>query len=252
MIGGLEPLENGRGTRVSGLNQVYDPATDTWANRSPMPTTRNHAFSGEVNGKIYVIGGRLGAGNIPATTNIDTVEEYDPATNLWGVVKERMPTPRSGGGYATCNGKIYAGGGEWITRELYAASGRSRPTIRDEHVAGSAVTPGRSTRQRDGVHRQPAAHGERKDARRWTVGRAGPAPRHTMSSNSRRGGNTMTRLASFVCSQEIDRVDPQGLRGRAGRSVVRRSLRTLLLAKNPALRWAKAAPFPNRKRSSTA
>ena len=121
LIGGLEPLENGRGTRVTGLNQMYDPATDTWTNRSPMPTTRNHAFSGAVNGKIYVIGGRLGAGNIPATTNIDTVEEYDPATNLWGAVKERMPTARSGGGYTVCNGRIFAGGGEWITRELFAA-----------------------------------------------------------------------------------------------------------------------------------
>ena len=74
VIGGLEPLENGQGTRVSGRNEVYDPATDTWTSRSPMPTTRNHAFSGAVNGKIYVIGGRLGAGNIPATTNVDTVE----------------------------------------------------------------------------------------------------------------------------------------------------------------------------------
>lgn len=121
LIGGLEPLENGKGTRVTGLNQMYDPATNTWTNRSPMPTTRNHAMAGAVNGKIYVLGGRLGAGNIPVTTNIDTVEEYDPATNLWGAVKERMPQVRSGGGWATCNGKIYVGGGEWITREFYAA-----------------------------------------------------------------------------------------------------------------------------------
>ena len=28
---------------------------------------------------------------------------------------------RSGGGWATCNGKIYVGGGEWITREFHAA-----------------------------------------------------------------------------------------------------------------------------------
>lgn len=121
VIGGLEPMENGQGTRVSGRNEMYDPASDTWTSRSPMPTTRNHAFSGAVNGKIYVIGGRLGAGNIPVTTNVDTVEEYDPATNLWGPVKERMPTPRSGGGYTVCNGRIFAGGGEWITRELHAA-----------------------------------------------------------------------------------------------------------------------------------
>ena len=121
VIGGLIPFEDGTGTRVTGLNQVYDPATNTWSDRSPMPTTRNHAFSGAVNGRIYVIGGRLAAGNIPATTNIDVTEEYDPATNKWSPVKERMPTTKSGGGYATCGGRIYTGGGEWITREFYAA-----------------------------------------------------------------------------------------------------------------------------------
>ena len=121
VIGGLEPLENGQGTRVTGRNEMYDPAANTWSERSPMPTSRDHAFSGVVNNKIYVIGGRIGAGNIPATTNIDVVEEYDPSTNLWGVVKDRMPTPRSGGGAATYNGKIYVGGGELQNRQLAAA-----------------------------------------------------------------------------------------------------------------------------------
>src|SRR5258705_3080067 len=118
VIGGLEPLENGMGTRVSGRNEMYDPATNTWTERSPMPTSRDHAFSGVVNNKIYVIGGRIGAGNIPATSNIDVVEEYDPATNLWGPIRDRMPTPRSGGGAATHNGQIYVGGGGLQTRQL--------------------------------------------------------------------------------------------------------------------------------------
>ena len=121
VIGGLEPLENGMGTRVTGRNDMYDPATNTWTERSPMPTARNHAFSGVVNNRIYVIGGRIGAGNIPATTNIDIVEEYDPAANLWGAIKDRMPTARSGGGAATYNGKIYVGGGELQNRQLSAA-----------------------------------------------------------------------------------------------------------------------------------
>jgi N-acetylneuraminic acid mutarotase len=121
VIGGLEPLENGKGTRVTGRNEMYDPVANTWTERSPMPTSRDHAFSGVVNNKIYVIGGRIGAGNVPATSNIDVVEEYDPATNLWSVVKQRMPTPRSGGGEATYDGKIYVGGGELQTRQLAAA-----------------------------------------------------------------------------------------------------------------------------------
>ena len=123
VIGGATVMENSgetamfanRPVRVLGTNQMYDPATNTWSNRSPMPTTRNHAFSGAVNGKIYVIGGRLAAAHIPVSSNTDVVEEYDPARDLWGAVKSRMPTPRSGGGWATYNGRIYVSGGEWQT-----------------------------------------------------------------------------------------------------------------------------------------
>ena len=57
---------------------MYDPATNTWTNKSPMNVARNHAFAGVVNGKIYVIGGRLGAAHVTASSNTDVVEEYDP------------------------------------------------------------------------------------------------------------------------------------------------------------------------------
>jgi N-acetylneuraminic acid mutarotase len=116
---------NGQGpARVLGTNQMYDPATNTWTNKSPMPTGRNHAFSGVVNGKIYVIGGRIGHGFVTTSSNTDVVEEYDPVRDTWGVAKARMLTPRSGGGWATYNGKIYVSGGEY-QNERYNAAYRS-------------------------------------------------------------------------------------------------------------------------------
>jgi N-acetylneuraminic acid mutarotase len=121
VIGGFTTMENGTGTRVTGMNQVYDPATNKWEQRSPMPTTRNHAFSGVVNGKIYIIGGRQGSGGAGNASPTDVVEEYDPAKNLWSDVKAPMPTPRSGGGDATYNGKIYVAGGELTNRQFSAA-----------------------------------------------------------------------------------------------------------------------------------
>ena len=45
-----------------------------------MPTPRNHTGAGVVNGKIYVIGGRIGA-FVAASTNLANVEAYDPATD---------------------------------------------------------------------------------------------------------------------------------------------------------------------------
>jgi N-acetylneuraminic acid mutarotase len=109
---GETALFGDRPQRILATNQMYDPATNTWTNKSPMNVARNHAFGGVVNGKIYVIGGRIGAVHVTASSNTDVVEEYDPAKDLWSGLKARMPTPRSGGGWATYNGRIYIAGGE--------------------------------------------------------------------------------------------------------------------------------------------
>ena len=129
VIGGAGPHPNSKETVLRGsgparsldLNDVFDPASGKWEARQPMPTSRNHAFGGVVNGKIYVIGGRLGHGFIGVATNTDIVEEYDPAIDSWGGLKDRMPTPRSGGGWATYGGKIYVVGGEVATPALAGA-----------------------------------------------------------------------------------------------------------------------------------
>jgi peroxiredoxin/N-acetylneuraminic acid mutarotase len=106
---------------VLSTNDVYDPATDKWESRKPMAVPRNHAFAAAVNGKIYVIGGRTGHGFIMSATNTDVVEEYDPANDVWSAPKERMPTPRSGGGWGTDGRRIYVAGGEVTTKQLVGA-----------------------------------------------------------------------------------------------------------------------------------
>src|SRR4029450_8955273 len=106
VIGGATTMEGDKApfftafgaAKVLATNDVYDPATNKWETRNPMSVPRNHAFSGVVNGKIYVIGGRTGHGFILSATNTDVVEAYDPASNTWSMPKERMPSARSGGG----------------------------------------------------------------------------------------------------------------------------------------------------------
>jgi hypothetical protein len=89
-----------------GTHEVYDPATNTWTRRADMPTPRNHAAVGVVDGRIYMIGGRSGSVFIPNATNVDIVEEYDPAKDLW-TLRQPMPTPRSASVWGTHNGRIY-------------------------------------------------------------------------------------------------------------------------------------------------
>ena len=101
--------------------EEYDPSTNTWRPRAPMPTARNHMGAGTVSGKIYVIGGRLtGAFSIAMPGNTDVVQEFDPAGNAWAT-RAPMPTARSGGGAAVLDGRIYVGGGELQTYQFLAA-----------------------------------------------------------------------------------------------------------------------------------
>lgn len=120
--GSAEPaVHPARPHRALGTTEEYDPATNTWRARSPMPTARNHAAIGVVGSKIYVIGGRIGAAFVSVSSPTDVVEEYDPAADQWGAVRARMPTPRSAVAWGVHGGRIYVAGGEYQDDRLMAA-----------------------------------------------------------------------------------------------------------------------------------
>jgi N-acetylneuraminic acid mutarotase len=73
-IGGSTGITRERGQTLTSANEVYDPATNTWENRTGVPTMRTKATANVVDGKIYVMGG------YPNTT---LNEVYDPATDTW-------------------------------------------------------------------------------------------------------------------------------------------------------------------------
>src|SRR5580704_13235748 len=98
--------------RVLNTVEEYDPETNTWRTRAAMPTPRNHTAAGVVNGKIYVIGGRIGAAFIAASSDLANVEAYDPATDTWSGPLSKMPTARSGLDVGVYKGRIYVAGGE--------------------------------------------------------------------------------------------------------------------------------------------
>src|SRR5688572_29751556 len=52
VLGGLA-----RGEDASTLNQEWDPKTDTWRDRAPMPGPLSHPNAVTLNGKVYVVGG---------------------------------------------------------------------------------------------------------------------------------------------------------------------------------------------------
>lgn len=68
-------------SEILNTNEAYDPLTDSWTSKAPMPTERHHAASTTVDGKIYVIGGRI-AGTSPLV-NVNVNEVYDSQADRW-------------------------------------------------------------------------------------------------------------------------------------------------------------------------
>jgi N-acetylneuraminic acid mutarotase len=91
----------------TSLNAVYDPKTDVWSFRAPLPTARSGPSCVYYKNKIVVFGGEA-TGRVFGTNEI-----YDPATDSWEAGTP-MPVPRHGLHGATCaliDDKVHVPGG---------------------------------------------------------------------------------------------------------------------------------------------
>jgi hypothetical protein len=63
---------------VTGGNEVYDPAINTWETKTPMPTKRGGLQTNVVDGKIYCISGFTQGSQFSNVTEV-----YDPTNDSW-------------------------------------------------------------------------------------------------------------------------------------------------------------------------
>jgi len=63
----------------TGVNEAYDPETDTWETKAPMPTPRLRLDASVVDDKIYLIGGHT----VDNYSILNMSEVYDPLTDSW-------------------------------------------------------------------------------------------------------------------------------------------------------------------------
>jgi|HubBroStandDraft_1064217.scaffolds.fasta_scaffold08921_3 uncharacterized repeat protein (TIGR03803 family) len=77
VIGGCT---SGCATGVGALSVVeaYDPATNTWATKAPLPTATDSTNAVVESGIIYVVGGY-----VPGVGRVGTVYSYNPVTDTW-------------------------------------------------------------------------------------------------------------------------------------------------------------------------
>jgi N-acetylneuraminic acid mutarotase len=115
---GIHPA---RPHNVVATVEEYDPATNSWKTVRPLLLARNHHLAVGAGDKLYVIGGRVGGAFISsASNNIDLVEMYDPAADLW-TPRTRMPTARSAAAGGLYNNNILVAGGEGQDQRFLAA-----------------------------------------------------------------------------------------------------------------------------------
>src|SRR5262249_39918591 len=81
--------------------QAYNPSTNTWATKAPLPLGRWAPSAGVINGVLYVAGGTDKSFK-PATT----LFAYNPSTNTWAT-KAAMLDPGACGAAGVISGKLY-------------------------------------------------------------------------------------------------------------------------------------------------
>jgi N-acetylneuraminic acid mutarotase len=91
---------------TSNVTEVYDQVTDSWESKTDMPTSRMSLSANEVDGKIYLIGGRTGGPSSIVALN----EVYDVANDSW-TTKKPIHYPVDTYASAVVDGKIYVIGG---------------------------------------------------------------------------------------------------------------------------------------------
>ncbi|WP_424812981.1 Kelch repeat-containing protein [Roseococcus sp. YIM B11640] len=105
LIGGATDPSDERAS--IGWHEVYDPATNRWERRRPLPGARDHVGCVAHNGLIHVVGGRFNT--FQYNTGLHHV--YDPRRDAWEVAAP-LPTERSGHGMVVYRGRFYCMGGE--------------------------------------------------------------------------------------------------------------------------------------------
>lgn len=93
------------GTQGFATLEVYDPNTDTWLTKSPLPAPRSGAAAGVIDGNLYVAGGVIPDGET------STVLIYHPQSDAW-TFSVSLPKNRAFAAGVVVDQTLYVLGGD--------------------------------------------------------------------------------------------------------------------------------------------
>jgi N-acetylneuraminic acid mutarotase len=181
----------------SNTNVEYDPASDTWRERAPLPWETSHMALTALDGKLYAFGGFRSTVHAEAR---NLAAEYDPAKDAWTALPP-LSSPRGAAAAVALGGKIHVIGGRGFDKVPIAnhevldpktrtwSKAAPLPQARDHigvvafdgkiHVYGGRTGEGGSNVARHDVY-DPASDS-------WTEAKSLPGPRSAGAAAVHRG-----------------------------------------------------------------
>ena len=114
VIGGTSEPKGGEPTSVSAYNMAFDPSTNRWAQRAPLPKAASHVGVTELDGKLYAIGGL--SDNVHLGPHREAFV-YDPIKDDWAEIAP-LPSARGSIAVAAVAGRVHALGGHDSSKVL--------------------------------------------------------------------------------------------------------------------------------------
>jgi len=197
---------------AGGVNEAYDPETNTWTTKEPMLTPRTSFAIAAYENRIYCIGGYSNG------TKTAINEAYDPATDSWET-KSSMPTARSQLQAGAVNGKIYVIGGildggeildlnevydpatdTWTTKSSIPYGVYSHCSVVVDNkiyvISGQSSSPGNK-----GPDKGPLTQIYDPETDTWTSGAPPPQPAHRSGAVATSGVSAPKRI--YVIGGEV-------------------------------------------------
>ena len=115
LIGGKKYSSTSPFFNETNLNEVYDPANDSWTTKPPIPTPISGYASTVANGEIYIMGGAVKSVSLGNALTTNANQVYNSQTENWSLATQ-LPYVNSYGAATATEGflapaRIYCTGG---------------------------------------------------------------------------------------------------------------------------------------------